>query len=69
MSDTAEQLLQALHDSEINGSLSWLFDGVFAWKLGNEASGTAGSAAEALDALRRAALKHYPNSEFALRRP
>ena len=65
-------LLQALHDSEISGSIAWYYDGVFTWTLGSEAdgvkaSGHASSLTEAVDHLVRASLEHYPNSEFARR--
>lgn len=30
-------IIAALHDSEINGEVSWLYDGVWRVKLGDEA--------------------------------
>jgi hypothetical protein len=32
-------IISALHDSEINGEVSWLYDGVWRVKLGDEANG------------------------------
>lgn len=66
-------ILQALYDSEINCEIRWLWDGGIDWKLfgagteiidGNEPTMT-----EAVYELARAAINHFPDSDFAKRFP
>jgi hypothetical protein len=59
-----------LHDSEINGKVSWFFDGVWTIKLndphsGYDAEADVSSPEEAADWLRETAIKLFPNSKFA----
>lgn len=63
----ALEVPQRLYESEINGEVSWFFDGGFEWSLYG-AKGTIGSAgtyAGALTALAEAACKRFPNGPFA----
>ena len=65
-----EEILQALYDSEINDSISWLWDGGIDVALGDElngyiADGQVSTFAEATAWLRDQACKHYPDSGFA----
>ena len=65
-------IIEALHDSEINGGISWFFDGVWRVTLGDphngiDAEATVGSPQEAADWLRATAVKRYPDSDFARR--
>jgi hypothetical protein len=65
-----EEILQALYDSEINVSISWLWDGGIDVALGDElngydADGQVSTVAEAAAWLRDQACKHYPDSGFA----
>ena len=32
------EILQMLHDSEINGSIEWFFDGIWAVKIGDHST-------------------------------
>jgi hypothetical protein len=69
MSDL-EEILSALYESEINASISWLWDGEINVALGDELSGYYAEAqvstfAEATAWLRDQACKHYPDSGFA----
>jgi hypothetical protein len=65
------QILQDLHDSEINGEIAWLYDG--AWRVcvgGDPVDGYAAEVvvenlAEAVEWLRTEAIRRYPDSEFA----
>ena len=64
------EILQALYDSEINFELSTLWDAGFDWKLGDEMNGwkvggNAGTLGLAMQDLKAAARKHFPNSVFA----
>ena len=64
------QIIADLHDSEINGEIAWLYDRVWAAKLGNPINGyvaeaTAGSLAEVATWLQYEAVRRYPDSEFA----
>jgi hypothetical protein len=64
-------IIAALHDSEINGEISWFFDGVRAVKLGDRSNGydadaVVGSLDDAADWLRATADQLYPNSTFLL---
>ena len=63
-------IIQDLHDSEINCTVSTFFDGCFDWKLGDEmngfkAQGSARSFAEAERQLAATARRIYPDSAFA----
>jgi|HubBroStandDraft_6_1064221.scaffolds.fasta_scaffold1515548_2 hypothetical protein len=65
-----ETLLSALHDSEINGAVSWFYDGVWRMTLGDPHNGTdaeavVGSIGEAVGWLRSTAVRLYPDSTFA----
>jgi hypothetical protein len=63
-------ILQRLHDSEINGSIEWFFDGVWTVRLGDNINGWRVSAV--VDTLREAetwldeqARELYPDSAYA----
>ena len=65
-------ITEALHDSEINGSVSWFFDDVWKVTLGDPANGidaeaVVASADEAAKWLRANAVRLYPDSTFAHR--
>ena len=65
-------IIEALHDSEINGSVSWFFDNVWGVALGNphkgiEAEATVYSSRDAVEWLCATALRLYPDSKFAKR--
>ena len=69
MQDSSE-ILQRLHDSEIDGSLSWSFDGGFLWELGSSLTGqtqtgAAPTAIEAMCAMADIAYAQLPRSKFA----
>ena len=69
MSDL-EEILRALYESEINASISWVWDGGINVELGDPLNGYAANDkvstfAEATAWLRDQACKHYPDSEFA----
>ena len=64
-------ILQMLYDSEINFEVSCFWDARIDWKLGDptngyEAEGNADTVALAIEALKEAALKLFPESQFAL---
>jgi hypothetical protein len=68
------QILQDLHDSEINGeiSLAWFYDSTWTVKLGDPHNGyvaeaIVASVGEAVDWLRAEAVRRYPDSDFAKR--
>jgi hypothetical protein len=67
--NTAE-IIQRLQDSEINGMISWFFDGEWRWAIGDDLNGwkTAGKA-DSFDAVVRElaenALAEFPRSTFA----
>lgn len=66
-----KSMMQRLHDSEINCSISCFFDSCWDWKLGDELNGWTAEGQErtferAEVALAAAALKHFPQSAFAL---
>jgi hypothetical protein len=72
MSENLEQLIQDLHDSEINGEIGWFYDGVWWARVGDELNGFGGegrcrSLAEAAEWLRATAVRLYPDSVFAKR--
>jgi hypothetical protein len=61
------EIITALHDSEINGSVSWFFDDVWRVMLGDPSNGidreaTVGSPQEAAEWLRANAVRLYPQS-------
>ena len=66
----AGAIIRALHDGEINGGLTWFYDGEwFAW-IGDRLNGIAAEATfNSIDAaaewLRAKAIELYPDSEFA----
>jgi hypothetical protein len=65
-----EEILSALYESEINASISWLWDGGIDVGLGDElngydAEGQVSTFAEATAWLRDQACRHYPDSGFA----
>jgi hypothetical protein len=65
-----EPILDDLYESEINASISWLWDGGIDVKLGDPLNGykaedKVGTFAEATTWLRDQACRHYPDSEFA----
>jgi len=65
-----EQIIQDLHDSEINGRIGWFYDGCWTAELGDDLNGwksekTLPSFAEAAEWLRDEAVQRYPDSEFA----
>ena len=67
-------IIAALHDSEINGEVSWFFDGVWRVKLGDAANGfdaeaVVASPQEAAEWLRANAVRLYPASGFAKKFP
>jgi len=67
-------IIAALHDSEVNGEVSWFFDGVWRVKLGDEMNGfdaeaTVSSPQEAAEWLRASAVRCYTASQFAKRLP
>lgn len=66
-----KSMMQRLHDSEINSSISSFYDGCWDWKLGDymngwKAEGQERSFEKAEEALAQAALEHFPQSTFAL---
>jgi len=65
-----EAILDDLYASEINVSISWLWDDGIDVKLGDplngyDAEGKVSTIAEAVVWLRDQACQHYPDSEFA----
>lgn len=68
--DELASLIGDLHDSEINGEISWIYDGGWTAKLGDrnngyEAEATFNSLPEAVEWLRAKAIELYPDSDFA----
>jgi hypothetical protein len=64
------EILQMLHDSEINGSIEWFFDGVWTVKIGDplngiKANAVVASLVEAEAWLHLTARKLYPDSAYA----
>jgi hypothetical protein len=64
------EILQRLYDSEINASITWMYDAGFDWKLGDDANGwkaqgTGRTIEDAARQLASAAMTTYPASEFA----
>ena len=67
-------VIAALHDSEINGEVSWFFDGTWRVKLGDPTNGFVAEAVvasvdEAAEWLRANAVRRYPQSRFAMMYP
>ena len=67
-------IIEALHDGEINGGVSWFFDDVWRVFLGDpdnriDAEATVYSSQEAAEWLRANAIRRYPSSKFAERFP
>jgi hypothetical protein len=67
-------IIAALHDSEINGDVSWIYDGVWRVRLGDEDNGLVGEAVvaspqDAAEWLRANAVRRFPHSEFGRRFP
>jgi hypothetical protein len=65
-----EPILADLYDSEINASISWLWDGGIHVSLGDDLNGfvtgdQVATLAAAAEWLRASAVEHYPDSEFA----
>lgn len=64
-------VIPALYASEINARIEWFWDGGYDVAIGDEMNGWRARASvdgwcEALEWLRDAAVKHWPESEFAL---
>jgi hypothetical protein len=64
------KIIAAIHDSEINGEISWFYDGVWRVKLGDGENGFVAEAMvsspqEAAEWLHANAVRRYPASEFA----
>src|SRR5437763_7958434 len=71
LTDELASFITDLHDSEINGEISWFFDDVWGAKIGHKLNGYLAETAE-LPSLGHAtrwlcdrALEFYPESEFA----
>jgi hypothetical protein len=65
-----DDILQQLHDSEINASVETFYDGVWNVKIGDKTNGfkaraTVANWTEAAQWLARTAMRLYPTSEFA----
>ena len=65
-----EPILADLYNSEINASISWLWDGGIDVSLGDDLNGfvtgdQVATLAQAAEWLRASAVEHYPDSEFA----
>ena len=70
---TLEQELQKIYDSEINLSISWMWDAGFDLKLGDEfggfvEEGQVGSVADILPWLQEAIAKRYSTSQYHVER-
>jgi len=70
---TLEEELQKIYDSEINLSLSWLWDGGFDLKLGDEMNGfveegQVRTVADILPWFQNAIAKHIPQSQYHVER-
>ena len=65
----AAEIIQHLHDSEINGSVAWVFDGVWRWRIGGDNDwrfeGRADDLESAAHALAEKANAAFPQSTFA----
>jgi hypothetical protein len=60
------EILQRLHDSEINVELRCFYDWGWRWRLGDAVTeGVATTAAEAIVGLAEAAFAEFPHSRFA----
>jgi hypothetical protein len=65
-------IFQEVYDAEINFNLSTFFDGGFYLSLGDGTNGYIdswdyGSMIEAGEGLKKMVIKHYPDSDFALK--
>ena len=65
-----DEIIRDLHDSEINGGISWFYDNAWHVELGDALNGIAiGADVIGLDAaiewLRAKAVRLYPDSHFA----
>jgi hypothetical protein len=72
---TLDEVLDRLYESEINVSISWIWDGGFELKLGDKLNGfdaesrtTIKTSAEAAAWLDQTARRLYPQSEYATRK-
>ena len=70
---TLEQELQKIYDSEINLSISWMWDAGFDLKLGDEfggfvEEGQVRSVGDVLPWFQEAIAKHYPTSQYQVER-
>src|SRR5271156_5280053 len=70
---TLEQELQKIYDSEINLSISWMWDAGFDLKLGDEfggfvEEGQVRGVADILPWFQEAIAKHYPTSQYQVER-
>jgi hypothetical protein len=68
--DLVTSVLQRLYESEINFTVSSLWDCGFRWKVGDDvngfiAEGSATTFERAVSDLAHAAIEHFPNSAFA----
>ena len=68
-----EQELQEIYDSEINVTITWLWDGGVDVRLGNDftgykAEGQVKTLADVVPWLQQAIAKHYPRSAYNLNR-
>ena len=64
------EILQMLHDSEINGSIEWFFDGIWTVRIGDplngiKANAVVASLVEAEAWLHLKARELYPDSDYA----
>lgn len=67
-----DHVCQRLYSSEINFTISTFWDGGFDWKLGDECNGFKEEGCtrtfdDAVVALRAAAIRQFPTSQFAKR--
>lgn len=65
-----QDIIRDLHDSEINGEISWFYHDCWKVRIGDEFNGwgyvtIATSHKEAMKILKEAAILLYPHSEFA----
>jgi hypothetical protein len=66
----AAEIIKRPHNSDINGGVSWFFDGLWEWRIGDalngwKLEGKADDAESALRDLAENAFAHFPRSEFA----
>jgi len=70
VTDELAGFIEALHDSEIDGEISWFFDRVWGVRIGDRLNGYKAEASfsslpQAMGWLRDKALELYPDSAFA----